>query len=701
MARPDRALAALLVFVVALVGCSDPAPTWQHVAVDHSPSRNATASNLSGRNPSIEDDWYVWRVPAAAFEPVPGLAGVLRTQRPVLSTGVGRDGQADQLSVAGESWDRFDGGALLAAANPVAHLAALRTELAGKGAFFGAGDMLFLLVDGDSAPADIEYRTHLDRGHRVDDRWRVAVGRFGGEGLSILPTESTTVVVLAEGEQRLQFATVASGGRGANVSFHVHQGTTEIFLHNTQATEPPSMQRHVVDFDAKHGPLRFSVEGAPALTAFLTPTIGPREFGNYVERPWGERRPDLVIFLADTFRADNLAAYGGDGLETPNLDVSFERGLVFEQTWAPSSWTLPSHASLFTGLFPYQHGAVSHTASLGEDAVTIAEHLAAAGYRTGAITDAGYVTREAGLDQGFEWFDQDWGDMDEALDQVEAFIAADDGRPMFLFFQTYRAHTPYAPNPAQRERLSQRLDLSRDFGVVRDAVFGGKGWNPVHDPTVAAPDDMRRFRDLYQSAVAALDLGWKRFEGIAQRNGLFDSGNLIVTSDHGEAFYEHGIIGHGNGVFEEQLRVPLAMFGRGIQPGRNPHVASLLDLAATLSDLAGLSRAPQWLGRDLRSISSDVPAYGWECNHRDEPSSRMRVEDGVKMIVTQNGQTLEGVYELVLDPSESNDRSADADFVGELDTLFGEFEILEKPLVGTGSSVFDPAARDQLKQLGY
>lgn len=700
MASPDR-LAALLFVVFAVTACSNSGPKWYHLSTGHDPATNVQTGEVAESHLERTETHYVWRPPARAFQAVPGLMGVFRSQRPVLPEGLDREGVADELTLHGQAWERFDGGAMLAAANPVAHVAALREELGDQGAFFAAGDMLFLLTT-DGVPEGLEYRTALDRGGLESNRWRTTIGRFGGDALSVLPGETATIELSTDGDHVLRFATSARGGRGSTVVFEVFVDGIQSFAHDQQATEPPTAERHELPVPRANPKIEFRVTGEPAVTAFLNPTLGPKAIGDYTERPWGDDRPDVVIFLADTFRADNLATYGGEGRETPNLDASLAKGLVFERAYATSSWTLPSHASLFTGLYPYQHGATSHTNALGPDAVTLAEVLRNAGYRTGAITDAGYVTREAGLDQGFEWFDQEWGDLDEALTQVDAFLAADDGRPTFLFFQTYRAHTPYEVDPRQRDELAAYLDLSRDFGQVRDATFGGPGWNPVHDPTEAAPDEFKRFRHLYRAAVAALDLGWGRFERSLHEHSLFETATVVLTSDHGEAFYEHGLIGHGNGVFEEQLRIPLVLLGREVMPGRNPNAASLIDLPTTITATLGLPPDETWLGRNLFTLTEDRPVAGYECNHRDEPSSRTLIASPYKAIFEQDSDTLEYLFDLEQDPAERANRASDPPREArDLITDFEQLRLLQEPIVGPEASAFGPSALQQLSDLGY
>ncbi|MEX1025007.1 MAG: sulfatase [Planctomycetota bacterium] len=683
---------------LAACGSSDP-PVWTHLADGHDPATNERLESEEGARVARAAGWYEWRPNAAVFSPLPTFERVLETQRPFAPEGLDADGRADEFWVAGRAWPLFDGEAFLAASDPRAFLREERERLGDSGAYFAAGDKLLVLLGSDSRLEDVVYRTSFDRGQRLDGRWQTALGRYGGEGLSVLPGERARTRFAAPAEAKLRFATVARGGRGGEVVFSVTQNGVELFRHVETPALPPRVARHTLA--VQPGELIFAVTGSPAQTAFLNPIVGPRDVGTYRERPWGADRPDLVVFLADTFRADNLAAYGGEGLETPHLARSLAEAQLFERAWSPSSWTLPAHASLFTGLFPFQHGAISHGTALSAEAVTLAEHLAAAGYRAGAVTDAGYVTRAAGLAQGFEWFDESWGTLDDSLAQARAFLDADDGRPVFLFLQTYRTHTPYEVDEGQRAELSQRLDLSQPFAAVQAAVFEGGGWDPVRDPAAHNPDDLARYRALYRASVAGLDAGWNAFQRDLTSRGLLDSGTLLFTSDHGEALWENQRIGHGNSVFQPIVHVPFALFGHGIEPGRTTFGVSLVDVPKTFSALAGLAPDPQWLGRDVLALDADVPLFAWENNHRDQPSSRARLSGTRKWIFEQETDVLELAYDLGVDPEETDDLSAAEWARTGAPPALDELELLEAPRIGAGRADFGPEAEARLRELGY
>ncbi|MEO0652704.1 MAG: sulfatase-like hydrolase/transferase, partial [Planctomycetota bacterium] len=178
----------------------------------------------------------------------------------------------------------------------------------------------------------------------------------------------------------------------------------------------------------------------------LDPRVGPAEIGTPGERPWGPAPPNALIFLADTLRADALGAYGSELGLTPELDRFAEAAATFTRAYSTASWTLPAQASLLTATQPYQHGATRIESSLGGDLPTLAEHLSAAGWRTAAVTDSYLVSSAHGLDRGFEIFIESEGrdpDIDRSIERALEAIDRDDGRPFFLYLQTYRTHIPY------------------------------------------------------------------------------------------------------------------------------------------------------------------------------------------------------------------------------------------------------------------
>jgi arylsulfatase A-like enzyme len=295
--------------------------------------------------------------------------------------------------------------------------------------------------------------------------------------------------------------------------------------------------------------------------------------------------PSLVLVSIDTLRPDHLGAYGYPRATSPGLDALAADGVVFEHAYTPSSWTLPGHASMLTGVSPYRHGADLETRKIRDDVPLLAERLRARGYATSAIVGAPFVGARYGFARGFDRFDEriaEGKDIDAyqpaVLDAVRALPKA----PFFLFVHYMSVHSPYAP-PARFDRFhtpgaaASTVDASR-IGQLQRALEQG---------TIAlGPMDRAHLIDLYDGGIAAAD------DAVAQlrhavRAARGDDVVFVVTSDHGEEFLEHGGLAHGGTLYDEVLRVPLIVAGPGIAAGRQvERQVSLLDVAPTLLALA-------------------------------------------------------------------------------------------------------------------
>ncbi len=591
------------------------------------------------------------------------------------------------------------------------------------GSFTVLGDTVFVANPG-SPPGELFLRTYVDGGKAVDGRWRVTLGRTTGDGIPVLPGRTEQLVLDLPPGSALRFATAASAFAGpwtetaaaAPLVFKVELDGAPIFEHSVQPAPdvPPEWHALALPPEGREDAcLSFSVAGPPALAAFLSPTLGPRDAGSYGARPFAGGRPDLVLFLADTFRADNLELYGGTLGLTPVLDAFAGGALAFERAWSPASWTLPAQASMLSGLAPHQHSAGSRTERLPAELATIAERLRDAGYRTGAVTEGGFVSQAFGLDQGFEVFDERLARLEDGagvLAAARAFLDADDGRPVFLFLQTYRTHVPYRVSEETRRAHGARFALERSFEEVSGALHALKqGWSQGAPVTAEMLAAVAAYRDLYRGAVIDLDHAFGVFLGELAERGLDKSAVLAFTSDHGESFFEHDTLGHGVSVHEEILRVPLLLRGPGVEPGRSQHAATLLDLPPTLARLAGASPAPAWGGRSLVDLDAERQVFAFECCMLEDKRSTLALVDGGRKVIAEDaaealarGELLHA-YELARDPREAEDvLPAGAAWPAELFARSrGALDKLLTPL-SAGEEVQLGGTQDQeLKKLGY
>lgn len=337
--------------------------------------------------------------------------------------------------------------------------------------------------------------------------------------------------------------------------------------------------------------------------------------------------PNVLILLLDTVRASSLSLYGYRLPTTVHLDSFARSGVVFDRAISTASYTLPSHASIFTGRRAHELTTNWRT-PLDETVPTLAEHMKAAGYRTAAFSaNRTYVTRGWGLGRGFDVFDEHRLGVQQVFrsstllrsivtsEPVRRLFAFDDdlarvhapdnarallawlqrgggSRPYFAFVNFMDAHGPYLP-PAPYDSIFGAPNDRADRRSIRRLARRELDDLP--------PADARRLQASYDGAIAGLDADLGRLLHEMDQRGLLRNTVVIVTSDHGEEWGEHGLFGHGNSLYYRSINVPLVM----VYPGRVPPgarvagVVSLVDIPATVLDLAGLT--PTLPGRSLRS----------------------------------------------------------------------------------------------------
>ena len=568
-------------------------------------------------------------------------------------------------------------------------------------------------------PGTLELREYLKYTHFDDVACRVAVGPLIADGIPLLSGDREAVQIDFPEDSVLSFWTTAladdwaADAPSATVQFRVLLDGEELLLHRQTLANGIHTEHHVLGLPSqgrKNAQLTFELTGDPALGAIHVPCIRPGDIGRPGERPWGKPRPDIIVLLLDTFRADNLAAWGGDALVAPHLNSLAERSMVFINTHSNAAWTLPAHASIFSGLLPYQADCVENVDVLADGAVSIAEHLRAVGYRTVAITDAGFVRRDYGMDQGFEWFFEQQrrgeGSFAEALSDARAQLDADDGRPLFLFLHTYRAHEPYEVSDRTRTSLGDELGI-RGTWLELLQELGMPSIDGTH-PELAA--FLARAEPLYRGGVHDLDRSIGEFLGELEARGILPTGRLLVTSDHGEAFGEHGGWGHGFGVHEEQLRIPLLIHGDGIERTVERTPASLIDLAPTIASLAGLSPDRSWIGRDLLELRGEAGtlermtfAFTGKQPSDSIPESMASIRGDHKALLPSILAPQAGwqAFDLSADPRETQDLSEKPWARSLIQESHAALGIVTTPLLEGGRAQLSAEARRHLAELGY
>ena len=682
--RPSPRPLLLAALLVLAAGCSraeaDPGPRWTRLADGFrpraapqgpwvAPPGGGPALLLRGPGGGAAEDDGVWveaRIPAGAWRRQPGTPA-WSAPRAVLAEGTPPAGGSAEGAAAPPRARLSAGGR----EHEHVALSDVRLDQLRPVAFALAGERVWATSDDpERPPGEAVLAEYVDRGSLEEGTWRVEVGRYFADGIPVLPGSREELVCDVPPDAVLRFATVglcrsSEAGAPGRMRFRVLVDGREALAVEREVGPGARAEQHAVPIPEGAGRrLAFEVEGDAGMAAFLTPVVGPREVGGYGARPWGSRRPDVVLFLADTFRADNMALYGGDPAWTPHLDRFAAGARRFLRSWSSSTWTLPSHAALFAGLHPPQSGVRTGLSSLPPEAETIAERLRAAGYRTGAVTDHGFVTSTYGLAQGFERFDQEWGDLERTLAAAREFLDADDGRPAFLFVHTYRTHVPYVVSEATRRRLGERLGLAGDvdYATLQPLIERiPRELDPDAIPPEVA-DVVRGLVALYRGTAADLDQGFEQLRLELERRGLLPGGALVFTSDHGEGIFEHGSAGHGDWLWEGNTRVPLLIAGAGVAPGSVEHAASSVDLPRTIAALAGVEPAPEWEGTDLLALDADRPALVFQCLESGAPSRVALVDGARKLIAAEDlaalrAGTVEHAYDLAADPEERIDLS--------------------------------------------
>ncbi len=294
-------------------------------------------------------------------------------------------------------------------------------------------------------------------------------------------------------------------------------------------------------------------------------------------------RPDIILIAIDTLRADHLSCYGG-ARETPNIDALAASGTLFEQAFSPSSWTLPSFASIFTATYPWTHGASFEGRGLPSDIRTLPEYFAEHGYRTSGFYAGGWVRPNFGFNRGFDDYSQVRG-LESFDERVASRLPSMGNAPLLLFFHTYDVHAPYTSVPQDYHDTFTDPDYVDRHDLRRDGIGTQK------DPRIdlLEESDLQFIRDLYDGEIQFVD---DTLQEVLAALDLARPGRpriVVLFSDHGESFGEGGRMVHTSGPVLELARVPLILAGTGIPEGRRiSEITQTLHLLPTLVELAGL-----------------------------------------------------------------------------------------------------------------
>jgi arylsulfatase A-like enzyme len=301
----------------------------------------------------------------------------------------------------------------------------------------------------------------------------------------------------------------------------------------------------------------------------------------------GEPPRDLIVIVLDALPASSVSAYGYGRETTPHLDALAAGGQRFEAAFTSASYTLASTASLMTGMTPRGHGVEAEVGQvLGGDHQTLAEKLQARGFHTAAFSLNPQVSAETGFDQGFDVFAYEPRDNFTYnqlpagfLERVAATWTSQQDARRFLYVHLLPPHVPYTAPPPFDTAFDAHLVPSDEGGqsYLRELNLS-EPWLTPADPRIV------RAKQRYDAGLMYADAMLAELLAKLDQDGSLDHAAIVITSDHGEAFGEHGRILHGSMASEEMLRVPLIFSGPGVQAGVRDDLVRTRDLAATMCE---------------------------------------------------------------------------------------------------------------------
>jgi arylsulfatase A-like enzyme len=341
--------------------------------------------------------------------------------------------------------------------------------------------------------------------------------------------------------------------------------------------------------------------------------------------------PNVLVIVIDTARKDHFSSYGYSRKTSPNLDRIAEQSVQFETAIAPSAWTLPSHASMLTGLYPSGHGA--ERLALDKGHLVLPEALQTLGYRTAAFSaNTLLFNRGHGFGRGFARFEDSFHNVPDMIERTTlgrrirehlprrfglddvpgrktaaevtqetlSWVNQNDSRPFFAFLNYFDLHDPYLPPQPYRGRFSKRPNP----GGVFNSFAGRNSWR------LFTPQVLEDEVAAYDGGLAYVDDMIGQLIGDLDRRGLGRNTIVVITADHGESFGEHGIFGHQTSLYPEQIRVPLWIRWPDKIPAgvKIQAPVSLTDLPATVMDLVASNTHHEFPGRSLAQTWKDSGA---------------------------------------------------------------------------------------------
>lgn len=420
--------------------------------------------------------------------------------------------------------------------------------------------------------------------------------------------------------------------------------------------------------------------------------------------------PNIVLISIDSLRADHLGCYGYERDTSPTIDRLASEGVRFERAISQAPWTLPSHASLFTGLYGRTHQTDDLVKRLPDGIPTIASELSDYGYNTRGIVSGTFMQKRFGLDSGFDEYDDELAQVNHKRSHETITSPVIHGKatamlenlspPFFLFLHYWDVHYDFAP-PAPHDT---RFDLDYAGNITSKRFMKNERIN-VDMPRA----DLEHLVALYDGEISWVDAHIERLLAVLDEQGFTENTVIILTADHGDEFFEHGAKGHSHSLYDELLHVPLIVRGPGVKAGATvPQAVELVDVLPTVMDLTRTDTPAGAQGRSLIGALrgeplAPEPVFSQTTRARKDKDAEWTdawsVESELRKwtTFTEAGVPNE-LYDIATDPGETTSLGSDD---AELSALLEDW----RKRVPKGETVLnsgvDAATMRRLEALGY
>ena len=425
------------------------------------------------------------------------------------------------------------------------------------------------------------------------------------------------------------------------------------------------------------------------------------------------RGPNIILIVIDCLRADHVGYFGYTRNTTPYLDELAKSGVVFKNAYSNAPWTKPSVVSMLTSLLPNEHGAVNYNDALPDEYVTLGEIMGKLGYETLFFNGGNpWIKQKFNIPQGFQIQYHAISRAEELTDNFLSVIR-ETNKKFFAYLHYMDAHVPYHQN-----RYTLMYTTSNNDDFVPGSITYSKVEQSMRSGKLTA-QAKEYLEALYDGQVRYVDMNIHRVMNFLKEQGLLDNTLIIITSDHGEEFWDHGNFEHGHSLYNELLKVPLIITGRNLTHKKIDDNIRLIDIAPTVVELAGQATTSyDFSGKSLMGLMEGkkeeeqrpVFAMGTFYNKEkfcyiDSGNLKVTLNTGVqtgklnRLLPGNQEKPEKEFYNLDVDPLEEDSVLTDSEKL-ELEKKLEAQMRLPKKFDKKEVSI-DPELEDKLRTLGY